>query len=183
MQDHKIIQLKIKTVRDLQYHLKHHGRARHMVHDGETDWWWFADDRNRLLEAVFNSGRRVTFTPSEGPDGGADKTWEVTCDLIPHFRGFRPQTLFLTPRMSIEILTDLFWTDFLNHERERFAYWDMENPDNGFEEYLFYREMHETGAYQESLRACPPAHNSKQGGVGMSTKRGLATSVSLARVE
>ena len=63
MHDDKIIQLKIKTVRDLHYHLKHHGPARHMVHDGETDWWWFADNRNRLLEEVFNSGRRVTFTP------------------------------------------------------------------------------------------------------------------------
>ena len=147
----KIIQLKIKTVRDLLYHLEHHGPARHMIHDGETDWWWFANDRNRLLEEVFNSGRCVTFTPAKDTAGVTDAIWEVSSDLIPHFKGFRPQTLFLSPSMSYEMLTDLFWTDFLNHERDRFDYWDMENPDNGFEEYLFYREMDETGAYQESL--------------------------------
>ena len=80
--------------------------------------------------------------------------------------------------MSFEMLTDLFWTDFLNHERDRFAYWDMENPDNGFQEYLFYREMHETGAYQESLTAYPPDRDTKQGELDVSTKRAPATSES-----
>lgn len=150
----KVTQLKLKTVRDLRHHVKTHGLTRHVVHDGETDWWWFAKNRNRLLEEVFNSGSRVVFAPKPVSTRNSDEIWDVQSDLIGHVKGFRLQTLFLTPSMTDNLLTDLFWTDFLNQERERFDYWDMDNPDNGFEEYLFYREMHETGAYLESIDAC-----------------------------
>ncbi len=57
--------------------------------------------------------------------------------------------------MVDDALNELFWTEFLNQELGRFAYWDMENPDNGFKVYLFYREMHETGACLEIARGLP----------------------------
>lgn len=153
LKESKVAQYKLKTVRDLRHHLKVHGLTRHLVHDSETDWWWFADNRNRLLEEVFNSGSRVVFALKRAATDGSDEIWDVQSDLIAHVKGFRLQTLFLTSKMTDDLLTNLFWTDFLNQDRERFAYWDMENPDNGFDEYLFYREMRETGAHLEKGKA------------------------------
>ncbi len=150
MKDDKIIQLKLKTVRDLRHYLSTRELARHVVHDNDTDWWWFADNRNRLLEEVFNSGSRIVCHPRPSGINGKDEIWEITSDLIAAVRGFRLQTTYLTTSMTKDLLIDLFWTDFLNQERDRFEYWDMDNPDNGFEAYLFYREMDETGAYLES---------------------------------
>ena len=145
----QVRQIKLKTIQDLQHHLKIHGPAQHVVHDCETDWWWFADDRNRLLEEVFNSGSRVVFAPKTDAARPSDDLWEVQSDLVPHVEDFRLESPFISAKMNTDTLTDLFWTEFLNQEHERFAYWDLENPDNGFEAYLFYRELMETGGAGE----------------------------------
>jgi hypothetical protein len=147
---HKVIQRKLKTIRDLKHHLKINGPARHVIHDSETDWWWFADNRNHLLEEIFNAGSPLVFAPKarSAKDGG--ETLEIQSDFNTQLNGFRLTSPFLSPKMTDGMLTELFWTDFLNQEQERFAYWDMGNPDNGFEAYLFYREMSETGAYLEA---------------------------------
>ncbi len=141
----RVRQIKLKTIQDLRHHLKIHGPAQHVVHDCETDWWWFADDRNRLLEEVFNSGSRVVFAPKAASAKPAEHLWEIQSDLAPHVKDFRLESPFLSAQMKTDALTDLFWTEFLSQEHERFAYWDLENPDNGFEAYLFYRELQETG--------------------------------------
>lgn len=148
--DSRVTQFKLKTARDLRHHIKVHGLTHHIVHDCETDWWWFADDRNRLLEAVFNSGRQVVITPQDNPTDDTDYCWAIQSDLIDQVKDFCFSTTFLTPNMGEDMLTDLFWTAFTNQKPERFAYWDMDNPENGFEEYLFYREMRETGAHLTS---------------------------------
>jgi hypothetical protein len=145
----RVVQLKLKTARDLQHHIKTHGLTRHVVYDSETDWWWFANDRNRLFEEVFNSGSRVVVTPRSDSLDSLEKNWEIRSDLVEQVRGFRLDTTFWTPNMTGEMLADLFWTNFINQIPERYAYWDRDNPENGFEEYLFYREMAETGAHLE----------------------------------
>jgi hypothetical protein len=152
--DNKIIQIKLKTARDLQHHIKTHGLTRHVLHDSETDWWWFANDRNRLFEEVFNSGSRVVVAPHRDTLNSLEKDWEIQSDLVEQVKGFSLNTTFLTPNMTGEMLADHFWTDFINQIPERFAYWDLGNPENGFEEYLFYREMAETGAHLETLDGC-----------------------------
>ena len=146
----KIIQRKLKTIRDLKHYLKTNGPAHHVIHDSETDWWWFADNRNHLLEEVFNAGSPLVFAPKTSCAGGTGKTRKLANVFIPQVNGFRLTTPFLNSKMTDGMLTELFWTNFLNQEQERFAYWDMGNPDNGFEAYLFYREMKETGAYLEA---------------------------------
>ncbi len=150
----RVRQLKLETIQDLLHHLKIHGVARYMVHDGETDWWWFANDRNRLLEEVFNSGSRVVLARKPEASNGSGEKWEVKSDLIPQVKGFHLETRYLSPSMNTALLADLFWTEFLNQTHDRFAYWDLDNPDNGFDAYLFYREMHETKAYLEDPVTC-----------------------------
>ena len=146
---HKVIQRKLKTIRDLKHYLKANGPAHHVIHDSETDWWWFADNRNHLLEEVFNAGCPLVFAPKSSSAKERGEPLEIKCDGDTQANGFRLTTPFLSRKMTDGMLAELFWTDFLNQEQERFAYWDMGNPDNGFEAYLFYREMHETGAYLE----------------------------------
>ena len=141
----QVRQIKLKTIQDLRHHLKAHGPAQHIVHDCETDWWWFADERNRLLEEVFNSGSRIVFAPKPDASIPSGELWEVQSDLVSHVEDFRLESPFLSAQMNVDALTDLFWTEFLNQEHERFAYWDLENPDNGFEAYLFYRGLQENG--------------------------------------
>ncbi len=145
----RVRQVKLKTIQDLWHHLKMHGPARHVVHDCETDWWWFADDRNRLLEEVFNSGSQVMFALQKDETTPPGELWEVQSNLAPHANDFRLESPFISAQMKADALTDLFWTEFLSQEHERFAYWDLENPDNGFEAYLFYRELRESeGSYE-----------------------------------
>ncbi len=146
----QVQQMKLKTIKDLRHHLQIHGPAQHIVHDCETDWWWFANDRNRLLEEVFNSGSRIVFAPKPDAAMPSGDLWEVQSDLVPQAGHFRLASPFLRAQMNADVLTDLFWTEFLNQEHERFAYWDLENPDNGFEAYLFYRGLQENGGFFET---------------------------------
>jgi hypothetical protein len=145
----KVRQRKLKTIRDLKHYLKINGLARHVIHDGETDCWWFADNRNRLLEKIFNAGSPLVFAAQPRSAQKAEKYHATQKDLEKYIKGFRLKCPFLSPKMTNSMIAELFWTDFLSQEQERFAYWDMGNPDNGFEAYLFYREMQETGAYIE----------------------------------
>ena len=156
---HKIIQRKLKTIRDLKHYVKDNGLTRHVIHDSETDWWWFANSRKHLLEEVFNAGSPLVFAPPTDNNQSAEDALEIQSDINTHVKGLRLTTPFQNPKMTDHMLAELFWTDFLNQEQERFAYWDMGNPDNGFEAYLFYREMRETGAYLESPNACLESPN------------------------
>lgn len=143
----EVVQCQLKTPGDLREHLERNGRARHMIHDIATDWWWFCDNRNRLLEYVFNSGKSVSFVriseSCEHPDGG----WEAVLES-----GHSPVNVerispYQCPSMTIDELNDLFWTDFLSQDIDSFAYWDIDNANNDLDEYIFYREILETGAH------------------------------------
>ncbi len=156
---HRVIQRKLKTIRDLKHYVNANGLARHVIHDSETDWWWFANSRKHLLEEVFNAGTPIVFAPKTDAAQGAADAREIQNDIDTHVKGLRLTSPYQSPRMTDGMLAELFWTDFLSQEQERFAYWDMGNPDNGFEAYLFYREMHETGAHLESPNACLESPN------------------------
>ena len=69
----KVVQRKLKTIRDLKHYLKINGSANHVIHDSETDWWWFADNRNQLLEEVFNAGSPLALAPKASSNGGASR--------------------------------------------------------------------------------------------------------------
>jgi hypothetical protein len=142
-------QVMLKTPADLRHHLNAYGQARHIIHDSETGWWWFCNDRNRLLEFVFNSGRQVVLKAKPALEDDLETRWEAQCDLIAGMQDFKPCQTFLSTAMSPDILTDLFWTDFLSQDLGRYAYWDVDNPYGGLEEHIFYWEMFETGAHTE----------------------------------
>ena len=39
--------------------------------------------------------------------------------------------------------------DFLSQDLGPYAYWDMDNPDNRLEEFIYYWEMQESGLHME----------------------------------
>jgi hypothetical protein len=144
-----VIQLKLKTPEDLRHHLRIHGQARHIVHDSDSDWWWFCDHRNKLLEYVFNSDSPVTFC--KFPDEtGRETVWEPECNLIPNMKFFELRPTFIYATITEEMLVDLFWNDFLSQDLGPYAYWDIDNPDNRLEEFIHYWEMEASGLHMES---------------------------------
>lgn len=147
MDYNSVQQVMLRTPADLRHHLAAHGQSRHIIHDSETGWWWFCDDRNRLLEFVFNSGSPVTLKSKRASGEDLADHWEAECNLVAGMQDFKPCQTFLSAAMSPETLTDLFWTDFLSQDLGRYAYWDMDNPYGGLEEHVFYWEMFETGAH------------------------------------
>jgi hypothetical protein len=158
----QVVQLQLKTPRDLRHLLEEHGQAHHTLHDTVSDWWWFGEDRNRLLEFVFNSGRPIRFKrrPAGQREGGA--SWELEGEHSDLIRAFQFNRTFLTPVMSPDLLRDQFWNDFLSQDLGTFAYWDRDNPFNDLEEFLFYWEMAAEGAHYEAAgspteRPAPPA--------------------------
>ena len=143
-----VIQLKLKTPEDLRHHLRTNGMARHIIHDSESDWWWFCDHRNKLLEFVFNSGSPVTFRQIK-KKSTPENTWIPECNLIPNMKRFELRTTFIYATITEETLVDLFWTDFLSQDLGQYAYWDIDNSHNQLEEYVFYWEMRESGLHLE----------------------------------
>ena len=143
-----VIQLKLKTPDDLRHHLRNHGPSRHIIHDSESDWWWFCDHRDRLLEHVFNFRAPVTF---QKVDCNAWETvWLPECRLVPDKRRFELRPTFINTAITEGILADLFWNEFLSQDLGQYAYWDMDNDHNVLEEYLFYWEMQASGLHMES---------------------------------
>ena len=147
-----VVQLKLKTPADLRHHLQINGPSRHTVYDSASDWWWFSDQRNKLLEFVFNSGSPVTFRKVEDP-ATRQVTWEPRCNLIPNMKCFELSTTFMHATITEETLVDLFWNDFLSQDLDRYAYWDADNPNSDLEEFIFYWEMDARGLH---LEAVPP---------------------------
>ena len=135
-----VVQLKLKTPEDLRHHLQTNGPARHIVYDSASDWWWFCDQRNKLLEFVFNSGSPVTFRKVEDPST-RQVTWEPQCNLIPNMKCFELRTTFMYATITEETLVDLFWNDFLSQDLGQYAYWDADNPNSNLEEFIYYWEM------------------------------------------
>jgi hypothetical protein len=145
-----VIQFKLKTPEDLRHHLQAHGRARHIIYDSASDWWWFCDHRNKLLEFVFNSGRPVTFKRVEDPVT-RHAIWAPQCNLIQNMKCFELRTTFMYATITEETLVDLFWNDFLSQDLGQYAYWDRDNPQSSLEEFIFYWEMLERGWHMEVL--------------------------------
>jgi len=143
-----VIQLKLKTPEDLRHHLKVNGMARHIVHDSESDWWWFCDHRNKLLEFVFNSGSPVTFRKVED-ERTRQTTWIPECSLIANMKCFELRPTFIYATITEETLVDLFWNDFLSQDLGQYAYWDSDNPHNRLDEFIFYWEMQVGGLHME----------------------------------
>ena len=147
-----VIQLKLKTPEDLRHHLQANGRARHMIHDQASDWWWFCNHRNRLLEFVFNSGSPVTFRKIDhGPTSAP--SWEPVCNLIPNMNYYDLRPTFMYATITEETLVDLFWNDFLSQDLGQYAYWDSDSPNNHLDEFIFYWEMQTSGMHLD-----PPAN-------------------------
>jgi hypothetical protein len=144
----QVVQLQLKTPRDLRQLLEEHGQAHHILHDTVSDWWWFCEDRNRLLEFVFNSGNPIRFKnrPAANPD---DAPLELEGDHNEPVRTYVVNQSFLSPAMPPDLLRDQFWNDFLSQDLGPFAYWDRDNPFNDLEEYLFYWEMEADGSHLE----------------------------------
>lgn len=145
-----VVQLKLKTPEDLRHHLQTNGPARHTIYDSASDWWWFCDHRNKLLEVVFNSGSPVTFQRVEDPVT-RQVTWEPQCNLIPNMKCFEVRTTFMYATITEETLVDLFWNDFLSQDLNQYAYWDRDNPTNNLEEFIFYWEMQARGLHMEAV--------------------------------
>lgn len=143
-----VVQLKLKTPEDLRHHLKTNGMARHIVYDSESDWWWFCDHRNKLLEFVFNSGSPVTFRKVENEDS-RETTWIPECNLIANMKCFELRPTFIYATITQETLVDLFWNDFLSQDLGQYAYWDSDNPHNRLDEFIFYWEMQASGKHLE----------------------------------
>jgi hypothetical protein len=147
-----VIQLKLKTPEDLRHHLKTNGMARHIVYDSESDWWWFCDHRNKLLEFVFNSGRPVTFRKVEN-ENTRETTWIPECSLIANMKCFDLRPTFIYATITEETLVDLFWNDFLSQDLGQYAYWDNDTPHNRIDEFIFYWEMQASGLHMEPAPA------------------------------
>ena len=145
-----VAQLKLKTPGDLRHHLRVHGPARHIIHDSESDWWWFCDHRNKLLEFVFNSGCPVSFRKIEN-EATTDVTWVPECNLIPNMEPFELRPTFFYATITEEFLTDLFWNDFLSQDLGQYAYWDIDIPHTQLEEFVFYWEMQANGMHLEPV--------------------------------
>ena len=143
-----VIQLKLKTPEDLRHHLKSNGVARHIIHDSDSDWWWFCDHRNKLLEFVFNSGCPITFRKT-AEKTGAEPTWVPECSLIPSMKYVELCPTFIYATITEESLVDFFWNDFLSQDLGPYAYWDIDNPDCRLEEFIYYWEMRESGLHME----------------------------------
>ena len=155
-----VIQLKLKTPSDLRHHIDNNGLALHIVHDSESDWWWFCNHRNKLLEFVFNSGSPVTFRKVEDDQRG-ETAWVPECNLINNMKYFELRPTFMHATMTEETLVDLFWNDFLSQDLGQYAYWDGDNPHNRLEEFIFYWEMQAGGLHMEpALSVAPEAGNS-----------------------
>jgi len=144
-----VVQLKLETPEDLRHHLRVNGMARHIIHDSESDWWWFCDHRNKLLEFVFNSGSPVTFKKMASDEKVPGQTWEPECSLIPHMKRFELRPTFIYATITEETLVDLFWNDFLSQDLGPYAYWDIDNPDNRLDEFIYYWEMRASGKHME----------------------------------
>jgi len=144
----EVVQLKLKTPQDLRHHLKTNGMARHIVYDSESDWWWFCDHRNKLLEFVFNSGSPVTFRKVEN-ENPRETTWIPECNLIANMKCFELRPTFIYATITQETLVDLFWNDFLSQDLGQYAYWDSDNPHNRLDEFIFYWEMQASGKHLE----------------------------------
>jgi hypothetical protein len=147
-----VIQLKLKTPEDLRHHLRTNGLAQHIIHDSESDWWWFCDHRNKLLEFVFNSGSSLTFRKI-GNRKTKETCWVPECNLIPNMKNFELCPTFIYATITKETMVDLFWNDFLSQDLGPYAYWDMDNPDNRFEEFVYYWEMQAGNRHKESTSA------------------------------
>ncbi|MFZ7127415.1 MAG: hypothetical protein ACOWWM_14765 [Desulfobacterales bacterium] len=144
-----VVQIQLKTPADLRDHLERNGRAQHIVRDTASNWWWFCDDRNRLLEFVFNSGNPVTFVRCPESASHPEARWRATLDS-----GHGPVNVelncpFQSPVMTVEDLRDLFWSDFLSQDIGSFAYWDIDNPGDDLDEFIFYWEIAESGSHLE----------------------------------
>ena len=155
MDYNEVVQLKLKTPGDLRHHLKVNGMARHIVHDSASDWWWFCDDRDKLLEFVFNSGSPVTFRRIEG-ETAREATWVPECNLIPNMKCFELRPTFIHATITEETLVDLFWNDFLSQDLGQYAYWDSDNPDNRLVDYIFYWEMQADGLHMDPVPSGEP---------------------------
>jgi hypothetical protein len=145
-----VIQIKLETPEDLRHHLKTNGMARHIVHDSESNWWWFCDHRNKLLEFVFNSGKPVTFRKVEN-ENTRETTWIPECHLIADMKCFELRPTFIYATITEETLVDLFWNDFLSQDLGQYAYWDSDNPLNKLDEFIFYWEMQAGGLHMEPV--------------------------------
>lgn len=143
-----VIQLKLETPEDLRHHLMANGTARHSIQDSASDWWWFCDHRNKLLEYVFNSGSPVRFRKIEDKTTG-EVSWVPECNLIPNMKCFELRPTFFHATITEETLVDLFWNDFLSQDLGQYAYWDIDNPHNRLDDFIFYWEMRASGMHLE----------------------------------
>jgi hypothetical protein len=155
MDFNQVVQLQLKTPHDLRHLLEEHGQAHHVLHDTVSDWWWFCEDRNRLLEFVFNSGNPIRFKSRPAAAHPGEARWELEGDHNDPVRTYDVNQFFLSPAMPPDLLRDQFWNDFLSQDLGAYAYWDRDNPFNDLEEYLFYWEMAADGTHLEPVT--PPA--------------------------
>ncbi|MGD9017067.1 MAG: hypothetical protein PVH30_06765 [Desulfobacterales bacterium] len=139
----EVVQFQLKTANDLRHCLQTHGRARHILHNTERDWWWFCDRRTPLLEFVFNSGTPVSFSRCTKAVGLCDWGWQAVLESDENRLDMDLSHINDPSDLSIDDLNDIFWSDFLDQDLGAYAYWDIDHLNNNIYEYIDYREMNE----------------------------------------